>query len=525
MLLARRTRLLSLATVAACLAVGTMSLSAPAGPAGAGTVFEIEEWVSCLAFSPDGKTLACGKVLRPGLTLRDSATGKELSKAEAGPGHARFTTHVAFSPDGRQLASVHFDQEFSPQTLYSVLLWDVTAGNELRLAASLPLPKHGYTVYSESLGYLTFSPDGRMLAARYPGDETLVWETASGKERLRLATQGLVVAFGDGGRTLICVSRDGRVQHWDLATRRCVASGGDTGRKDFLFVLQASASADGSIVALTDGASVVIKDTRSGKTLRRFDDVSAVLSPDGKTLLGGRPGTRDAILFDAGTGKERARLNVDGAPYLAKPAFSPNGKSLALAWEKSVAVCDVDKLTRADRRGPLPLPLEATLTSQQDAYALDLGGKTAEEFARQINELKDENLPPAPKVDLVLNLRNTSGKPVTLADPDVIRIYVYLVGDGAMNHPEKNGLTLYGQRELKPVTLAPGAAYSIPIKSLDTGNDRRSYWLLPGEYAVHAGVSACVSPAPNGALKLADGSGHVHVPVPPLRVKVVAAKK
>jgi WD40 repeat protein len=71
---------------------------------------------------------------------------------------------VAFSPDGRLLASGSDDQ--------TVKLWDVETGQEVRT-----LRGHNGGVWS-----VAFSPDGRLLASG-SGDGTVkLWDVATGQE-------------------------------------------------------------------------------------------------------------------------------------------------------------------------------------------------------------------------------------------------------------------------------------------------------------------------------------------------------
>ncbi len=513
---------MALTTVAAFATLGVLSLPAAESPAAGGPPLKLGSGPSCHAFSPDGKLLACANWER--VTLTDVATGKELSQAAPDVGDTN-CTYLAFSPDGKRFASLYYYQDRdSTETRHEVLLWEVTAGNKLRRAASLPQLKHWRVDDYLALNYLTFSPDGKLLAARFPGDDTLIWDTATGKLRLRLETQGLAVAFGPDSKELISVSRDGRVQRWDLATRKCVTPGGDAGRTDFLLVMNAFASADGSTVGLTDGTSLVFKDSRTGKKLSRFGATYAPsLSPDGKTVAFSR------YLFDTRTRKELARFDVPGwAEYL------PGGKALAFDHERALSVWDVDKIPRAGkdevRPDPPPGRLEVKLTSRQDAYTLNLGGKTPEEFARRLT-IPDGYPPPAgPEVDLVLIFRNAGDKKLDLSD--IGGLHVSLVGDGAMNLPMTHDRSLLTEAlewldwkpaRPKPITLAPGETYSVPVKSLHGSFGQRSYWLLPGEYTLYARASANVNPAPEGAVSFTDGSTNVSVETPPLRVKVIAA--
>jgi hypothetical protein len=469
----------------------------------------LEPTDSNTVFSPDGKAIARG------LVIWDIATGKQLAKGDEKAGHAP-CHHVAFSPDGNYLASVHLGP-FHDRS-HAILLWRRPAANKLHLAATLIDLERRNTPYERSLSYLTFSPDSRMLATRHPDDSTTVWETASARERLHLNTRGIVVAFGRDGRTLISVTRDGLVQHWDLATRKCVAPDEQTKREDFLFVKDAVASADGSTVALTDGYSILIKDTRTGKTIRRFASQRFSrlphLSPDGKML------THAGELFDTATGK---RLIPPNSEYVRE--FSPDGRSVLGYSENTVAARVIDRI-RPTKRPAVPpkpwiVPLEATIISRQAAYVLDLQGMEPREYARLVRQ---GSLPPSPKIDLLLTLRNTSKETIKF-DRKMEWIDFHLVGPGAMNYPTEEYQTDYRRSRPSEVVLAPGETYSIPIRSLDCGHSMQSFWLLPGEYTLYANCNGVWYPPHDRSEEEYDANPYPGIPVPPLRLKVVAANK
>jgi WD40 repeat protein len=108
------------------------------------------DWVSCLAFMPDGKALAAGDS-NAGIVLWDAGTGKELRRLKLGG-----CSCLAFAPDGKAIAAGSSQNEV-------VSLWDVATGERL---ATLPAPHSfwGSKVHRQSVDAVSFSADGKTLA-------------------------------------------------------------------------------------------------------------------------------------------------------------------------------------------------------------------------------------------------------------------------------------------------------------------------------------------------------------------------
>ncbi len=141
--------------------------------------------LNALAFSADGKVLACGckDELIP---LWNPGTGRRVDVLA---GHGSATAALAFSPAGRLLAGLGYDE--------TLRLWDVTTGQE---QAHMDKP-----AWQNSAEVLAFSPDGRTIASGGLGF-TILWEVATHEIRW-------VIAYhpADAGCWGLGFSPDGRL--------------------------------------------------------------------------------------------------------------------------------------------------------------------------------------------------------------------------------------------------------------------------------------------------------------------------
>jgi WD40 repeat protein len=155
----------------------------------------IYDTVDAVAFSPDGQKLAAGSYK----TVRVWDTNTHLLVARL-QGHELEVSSVAFSPDGLHIVSGSWDR--------SVRIWDVSRG---QLLASL-LGHDGF-VWS-----VAYSPDGLHVASA-SGDTTVrVWSTTDWREVACLRGHDAdvtCVAFSPGGKWLLSGSKDESIRVWD----------------------------------------------------------------------------------------------------------------------------------------------------------------------------------------------------------------------------------------------------------------------------------------------------------------------
>lgn len=153
-----------------------------------------------VAFSPDGKTIASTSADNT-VRLWDVATGAEKRKLE---GHTNTVSFLRFSPKGDVFVSHSWDG--------STRLWDVATGAQKELFQGCSRP--------------VFSPDGTTLAlACHP--ELRLWDVQKGSELRRLTNfKDSVMAFSADGEMLITFSSgNGLVHFWSSAGKALFALG------------------------------------------------------------------------------------------------------------------------------------------------------------------------------------------------------------------------------------------------------------------------------------------------------------
>ena len=275
---------------------------------------------SGVAFSPDGRWIA---------SVGDDEDVLVTSVATGVPriltGHKGPVASLAFSPDSTLIASGGSDGE--------VRLWQVDGDGERVLG------RHPGQVVS-----VAFAPDGRHLATRTPtnkaGVDARIWDvTTLGQRGLRChRTTVLHVAVSPEGRLIATGSQDNSVCLWDPRTGEVQRLEGHDGVVSSLAFAPdgarlASASFDGTLRLWDLGSCTSIaRCTPASRVLagHRGAVWMAVFSPDGRWLASaGEDAT--VRLWNTLTGE--ARVFAGHASTVRVVAFSPDGRWLVSAGE------------------------------------------------------------------------------------------------------------------------------------------------------------------------------------------------
>lgn len=171
-------------------------------------------------------------------------------------------------------------------------------------------------------------------------------------------------------------------------------------------------------------------------------------------------------------------------------------------------------------------PVKARLIVKQAKYVLpkEQQGKA---FRKRIEaETDGDKLPAAPKIDLVLELKNISKEDVMIWPKGAI-IYPDLTvkGPGVVEPENLQSISVESSGGSVQPNIAPGKSHRVAIDSLNpNGGTSWFYWSEPGEYTITATYTVYTGlppfPFPDSK-KPKDKPKIYEVTTPPVKVKVV----
>jgi len=279
------------------------------------------EMVFSVAYSPDGKHIASGS---GDLTIKIWNADNGNSAVRTLKNHIKEVQSVAYSPDGNSIASGSRDG--------TIQIQDIT--HKLTMSIQTLISSTDDVVLS-----VAFSPDGRYIAGGYEDYTIKLWDI---KEEVVVSTlRGhnygvLSVSFSPDGNTIASGSYDKSVKIWEARNLSIIPLRSLNGHEAAVFSV--AYSPDGQYIASGSGDNTVKiwnakYEEAAIRTLTGHEHVvlSVAYSPDGQYIASGSyDGTVRIWNADPGHDDESPVRTLRGhTSWVLSVAFSPDGKYLA----------------------------------------------------------------------------------------------------------------------------------------------------------------------------------------------------
>jgi WD40 repeat protein len=267
-------------------------------------------FVNAVAWSPDGRRIASGSDDRT-VQVWNAADGSNVYTYRS---HSNLVEAVAWSPDGKRIASGGFDS--------TVQVWDAADGSHT----------FTYRGHSSFVDTVVWSPKGKRIASGSYDNTVQVWDAVNGGNVYTYHGHNntvSTVAWSPDGKRIASASSDATVRVWDAADGgHVVIYRGHLNR-----VKAVVWSPDGKrIASASSDTTVQVWDAANGDHVVTYREHSnAVLtlawSPDGKRIASGSDDNTVQI-WNAADGS-RVYIYSGHSNEVKAVAWSPDGRRIA----------------------------------------------------------------------------------------------------------------------------------------------------------------------------------------------------
>jgi WD40 repeat protein len=299
--------------------------------------------INGFVFSQDGNTLA--SISNNSVRLWDVASGNSrltLPKSD-------FVTDLAFSPDGKSLAAVGQDSR--------ITVWDSQFGSITQVITS----------HQNGVNAIAFSPDSKILAIGGRDSQIALWNKETGLKQVSLSDMAdsdvIDILFSPDGKTLAAVEQNARITLWNSQSGATshILTGHQNGVKAIAFSPDSNKIATGgqdALIKLWDRATGMEQASlpiESGAAV-----TGLAFNPDGKTLAS-MVESEPVFLWDLAS--QLPQLLTGHTDWVDKLAFSSSQETLASVGKAGQVV--VWDLTTGSEQMAFDVPVSGSGSQNQ----------------------------------------------------------------------------------------------------------------------------------------------------------------